>query len=625
MRYTAFHFKNFKGIEEMTLDLTGAVTTLIGLNESGKTTILEAVFCFSYGAEDLEVINPEMAALRVPDKWIPISKRANFNDTVEICAVVELNSEDRAALQKHIRKEFGLRLSELPETIEICERHVFENSRFKKTNHTWDLEIAGTRGRERNPRRYAAKSDEWQGAVAYLKEQLPRIWYFPNFLFELPERFSLSETALVAGDEEQAKSQFYRSTFEQILAELGSGANLQTHIVERVQSDERADQRSLSALLLDMGRVITNTIFEGWDRIFGSRPAAQEVELEAEADSGETFLELRIKGPDGYYDLSERSLGFRWFFMFLLMTSFHGLNEDGPKALFLLDEPASNLHSTAQAELLKSFKNLVQKCDLVYTTHSHHLIDVRWLDSAYVVKNAALGSLDFADYVTQRMGANTSISATPYRRFVAENPEQTSYFQPVLDLLDYRPSVLEPVPDVVLVEGKSDFYLLRYASEILGLHDMKLVPGGGASTLEPLIRLHVGWAKSFVVLLDGDKEGHKQKQRYETEFGPTIQGRCVLLPDVCGDASVREVEDLLADVDKAALIQAVFGTTAGTPRPKKALGQAILELYARRESVSLSSESTERVQTLFNQVDEMLRGQLETAEDLQAGTDTADA
>ena len=90
--------------------------------------------------------------------------------------------------------------------------------------------------------------------------------------------------------------------------------------------------------------------------------------------------------------------------MFLLMTSFHGLDDDGPKSLFLLDEPASNLHSTAQAELLKSFRSLVEKCDLVYTTHSHHLIDVRWLDGAYVVKNAALGSLDFADYVTQRMG-----------------------------------------------------------------------------------------------------------------------------------------------------------------------------------------------------------------------------
>jgi AAA15 family ATPase/GTPase len=46
VRYTEFRFKNFKGIESMTLKLAGPVTTLIGLNESGKTTILEAIFCF---------------------------------------------------------------------------------------------------------------------------------------------------------------------------------------------------------------------------------------------------------------------------------------------------------------------------------------------------------------------------------------------------------------------------------------------------------------------------------------------------------------------------------------------------------------------------------------------------
>jgi hypothetical protein len=572
VKYTEFRFKNFKGIEEMTLRLSGPVTTLIGLNESGKTTILEAIFCFSYGAEDLEVINPEMASLRVPEQWIPISKRANFNDTIEICAVVELSHDDQSALRAHMRTAFGLRLSQLPKSISICERYLFENSRYKSTTRTWDFYIHGTKGQQRNPRVFRGKSPEWQDAVNHLKERLPRIWYFPNFLFELPERFSLAAQDAVAGDEERDKSQFYRSTFEQILAELGSGANLQTHIVERLGSPDRPDQRSLSALLLDMGRVITAKVFEGWDRIFGRLPAAQEVVLAADTDEGEPYLELKIKGPDGYYDLAERSLGFRWFFMFLLMTSFHGLSEDGPDSLFLLDEPASTLHSTAQAELLKSFETLVEKCDLVYTTHSHHLIDVRWLDSAYVVKNAALGSLDFNEYVRQRMGANTSISATPYRRFVAQHPDQTSYFQPVLDLLDYRPSLLEPVPDVVLVEGKSDFYLLRYADEILGLGaDVKLVPGGGASSLDPLIRLHVGWAKSFLVLLDGDTEGKKQKQRYELEFGPVIAGRCVLLPEFCGDQSVKEAEQLLDDEDRQSIVGAIFADGKRTPSPKKAL------------------------------------------------------
>src|SRR3954468_10742622 len=139
MRYLSFEFTNFKGIEQMTLDLAGPVTTLIGLNESGKTTILEAIFCFSYGAEDLEVLNPEMASLRVPDQWIPISKRANFNDAIEICAVVQLSDDDRSALRIHMRDEFDFRLTRLPQSIEICERHVFENSRFERTDRTWNF------------------------------------------------------------------------------------------------------------------------------------------------------------------------------------------------------------------------------------------------------------------------------------------------------------------------------------------------------------------------------------------------------------------------------------------------------------------------------------------------------
>lgn len=610
MRYRQFQFKNFKGIEEMTLNLTGPVTTLIGLNESGKTTVLEAIFCFSYGAEDLDVINPEMASLRVPDQWIPISKRANFNDTIEICAVVELDDEDRKALAKQMRSECGLTLTDLPDEIKICEHYAFENSRHVDTNRGWWLDVCGTQGRQRNPRRFGATTEEWKAAVKFVKDHLPRIWYFPNFLFELPERFALSPAANGSADEEQDKSRFYLSTFEKVLADVGADANIQAHIVDRLGSADRADKQSLNAVLLGMSRVITQTIFEGWDRIFGRRPTAQEVELEADTEGDAPYLELRIKGPDGYYDLSERSLGFRWFFMFLLMTSFHGQEETGPRSLFLLDEPASNLHSTAQAELLKSFETLVEKCELVYTTHSHHLIDVRWLDSAYVVKNAALGSLDFADYVTQRMGANTDVSATPYRRFVSEHPDQTSYFQPVLDLLEYRPSILEPVPNVVLVEGKSDFYLLRYARDVLGLGpDVKLVPGGGAGSLDALIRLHVGWAKSFVVLLDGDAEGEKQRARYEREFGPVIAGRCVLLPDLCGEATTKEAEGLLTAADRETAISQAF--PEGQPRPaeKKALSFAVREHYAQRRKVKLSPESCERITSLLQALESALEKQ----------------
>jgi ABC-type Mn2+/Zn2+ transport system ATPase subunit len=604
LRYIGFEFRNFKGIEHMVLDLDGDVTTLIGLNESGKTTILEAIFCFSYGREDLEVINPEMASLRVPDSWVPIARRANFNDDIVVSATVELDEGDKAALARHMSTEHKLRLDKVQSRLTIRETYHFEHSRHTgTTSRTWSLGISGTTGRERKPRSYGGGTTEWHAAVDFLKDRLPRIWYFPNFLFELPERFALTDDA-DEGQEARDKSHFYRSTFEQVLEELGVDADLETHVVGRIPSDDRADQRSLRALLLEMSRVMTHTVFDGWNRIFGRQPTAQEVELEAVEEDGSAFLELRIKGPDGYYDLSERSLGFRWFFMFLLMTSFNGLRKEGPRPLFLLDEPASNLHSTAQAELLKSFGKLADRCHLVYTTHSHHLIDVRWLNSAYVVKNEALGEAVGQDYFTVRIGARTSISAAKYRAFVAEHPDQTTFFQPVLDLLDYRPSVLEPMPDVVLVEGKSDFYLLRYASEVLGLPDegLHLVPSGGAGSFEALIQLHLGWGRTFVVLLDGDKEGLKQKERYERNFGPVLDGCCHLLPELCGDSAIVEIENLLTNADRARLIGTVFGSSGATPKPKKALHQAIMELYARREAVELDDETVVRITDLIKEL-----------------------
>ncbi len=612
MHYTKFSLKNFKGIENLTIRLTGDVTTLVGLNESGKTTILEAICCFSYGSEDLQVINPGLKSLRDPEQWIPISKRANFNDEIEISATVALEKTDKISLRSHMLKEFGLRISAIPDEIEIREKYKFENSRSVGTSRTWGFVINGTKGQQRKMRRYGGRTPEWHGAVDYFRGELPRIWYFPNFLFELPERFLLSGLEGL-DDEDRDRNAFYRAIFEQVLTMQGNDANLSTHVVDRLDSDEKADKRSLDAVLLGMGRLITQTIFEGWNRIFGRDPAAQEVQINADSESGTSFLELQIKGPDGYYDLSERSLGFRWFFMFLLMTSFSGQSAGkiGQRPLFLLDEPASNLHSSAQAELLKSFGDLTERCYLVYTTHSHHLINLRWLDSAYVIKNEALGSLGLDDILSAKVTANTSISATPYRKFVNDNPAQTSYFQPVLDLLDYRPSNLEPIPDAVLVEGKSDFYLLRYANEVLGIGGEcpSMIPGTGAGTLDTAIRLYLGWGKSFIVLLDGDKAGKAQLDRYKKLFEPALRGRCVLLPDACGDATAIEAELLLSAVDRETLIDAVYPDEEGRPEAKKALSRAVIELYARKDKIELESATVDRLDKLMTYLTQRLKDQ----------------
>ncbi len=590
MRYKEFEFRNFKGIESMSLALSGDVTTLIGLNESGKSTILQAIYCFSYGAEDLAAINPELASLRHdPDRWIPIAQRANFNDDIQVTATVILDSAERADLRKYMKSNFDLNLAAAPTEIAITERYNFKDSHYSRKVNSWSLTISGTKPPQRKPRSYRANSKEWQGAVNYLKARLPKIYYFPNFLFELPDRFIMTESD--GTGQEADRDRFYRTIFENIVSHTDDAATLDTHIIERLQSGDRNKRKSMQALLLKMSDAVSTTVFDGWNLIFGdAAPVAQAANIAAQLGPDDSvFLELQIKGADGVYDLSERSLGFRWFFMYLLMTSFRRDAGARSKPVILLDEPASNLHSRAQALLLESFTDLAKHCQLVYATHSHHLINIRWLDGAYVVKNTALGSPDdMTDYLDRRGGARTSISVTKYRKFVAENPSEISYVQPVLDVLDYRPSDLEPVPNVVMLEGKSDFFLIRYMVDVLGVDsDLKLVPGTGAGTLDTLIQLHIGWGKSFLILLDSDAEGLKQKARYEREFGPMVRDRCVLLADMCKDPAVIAAETLLSAKDIAEIVDAVYAPGVQRPAAKKALSHAVVELYGRRQAVPI--------------------------------------
>lgn len=59
-------------------------------------------------------------------------------------------------------------------------------------------------------------------------------------------------------------------------------------------------------------------------------------------------------------------------------------------------------------------------------------------------------------------GAGTNIRVAKCKTFANAHPAQLNYFQPILDVLDFRPSRLDLVRPVVMVEGKSDYYFFRY-------------------------------------------------------------------------------------------------------------------------------------------------------------------
>lgn len=603
MRYTRFAIDNFKGIRSLELNLDehpkGPIITLVGLNESGKTTILQALDYLQLGIDNSDPFNLLGFKRDDPHDLIPISQRSNFNDSIRISVDVELNEEDQKMLTTYLLGH-SFHVTSLPQQLTIQDTYNFKDSIFTGRQARWTFFPKGTYGRGRTERSlYQQYRNIWGQTVDFLRKQMPSIWYFPNFLFDFPRRIYLDEQ-----DDDSSKERFYRHLAKEVLTSVDGTATLQRHVSERISSDSESDKTALNQLLLQLGRKITQDVFESWNEIF-QRPPSMKATFKAGVDQdGRRYLELSIEDTDGFYYIDERSLGFRWFFVFLLVTKYTRSGVDNSQnIMYLFDEPASNLHASAQSQLLKSLDPISEGSTIIYTTHSHHLINPEWLENTYVVRN---NGFDFDSAITNYTANQTDVTIERYRSFASKHPDQTRYFQPILDVLDYQPSQLELVPDVVFVEGKNDFYTLSYVTaHVTGskrIH-LNLVPGNGAGSLDSVLRLYIGWARNFIVLLDSDKAGERGKNHYIKEFGTLLRDRVYTLGDLRPELSGKSLEDAFEQHDKDAVTHAVF---PGQPYEKTYFNRAIQECLAMKKKVTVSSQTSKRLLEIAKQLSNLL-------------------
>jgi hypothetical protein len=598
MRHDFFELVNYRGIGHVRLDLEESprppVFTLVGLNESGKTTILEAVNSFSKRI-DLNPLDVPGYTARDVHELIPISSRSNFNDDISIHVGFLCEPDDEREIAQYAQKELGLSLKSPIGKFSVEQVWHFKDSKVvsETPDNLWTIELFGRRKIERRPKSLDSSSEEWKKLVMFIRERLPRIVYFPNFLFELPDKIYLE----AGSGTEEGKHELYRDVLQDILDAIGEQTTLEQHILARAKSGTPADSRSLESVLLKMGSHITTTVFSSWNRIFKRVTGGKEIQVSiAKEASGRWYLQLRLKDGSNLYEISERSLGFRWFFAFLLLTQYRGFRSKGPRGvLFLFDEPASNLHPSAQSQLLESFGKFPSHAPIVYTTHSHHMVNPDWLEGTFVVKNEAI---DYSTGEDRYSAQETLITLTKYRGFAAAHPDQTTYFQPVLDVLNYQPGRLENIPRVVMVEGKNDYYTLRYMQWRLGIKEpTNFLPGTGAGSLTEAIRMYAAWGRQFLILLDADEEGELQKSRYSKLFGTLVDDSLVTLGEVDPAWLHKGTEYLFETTDRLTIQSSCYPQEA---RFNKTLfNRSIQELLLTEKRPSVSAESEHRFKKLL--------------------------
>lgn len=592
MKFKKIEIKNYKGIENATLELSSSpksnVYTLVGINESGKTSILEAINSFEYNSEKgssaiSNAVKPDL------NQIIPIKDKANFNGNIELITTVQLDEQDNKMFKEWVKENCDFIVNNLIDEISVTQKYSYKNSKFDNKSNLWGLSIVGKKVGSKAKKEVSIDENNWQKCVNYLKEKMPNILYFPTALFDLPDKIYLN----LDKNNENDKTSFYKAVIQDILDSLEQDMNLKTHIVDRFLSADQTDKENVKQLSLKMGRKISQVILAEWTKVLTKKN--YEITVDIDKDSKGVYLQFIIIDEDGNFKLSERSLGFRWFFVFLLLTQFRGYRKNEDKqVLFLFDEPASNLSQKAQRQLLKSLENIGKKCTIIYTTHSQYLINPKWLENAYVVTNEAL--LDADDFYNPRC---TNVKLERYRSFVNTHPQEVSYFQPILDVLEYVPSDLEICKPGIILEGKNDYYTLNYFFKvILNKDDISLIPGMNCTNSDSLISLYSGWGKEFFVFLDSDEAGQKGKKRYETQFGPLIDERIYSFVDIDSHWTKNNMESILPNSEKLKIQQYVFPEMQRYS--KNAYNKAVQELFMNSTKVNVSTDTIKKFEKIYN-------------------------
>lgn len=610
MRYTGFKIKNFRGIEQTSIDLVSMpnanVFPIVGLNESGKTTVLEAISVFS---PDIE-----LAAVRGNDvemdrhSFVPRHRIGNFTDTVEIAAKVSLEDADVARI-KATCLEHGIKanLTYLKE-FWITVREKFENSSHINTQTSWALAMKYPPVKKR-PGKLVTDKD-WHILHKALRLGLPKIQYFPTFLFQIPERIYLNRR------DADVQTKFYAELFADIIRDTHPDYDMQKQVIDKIEGFEPTvnfaeffpaywssrEKLQIEHVFHAASRHLSKVVFGNWSQMFGTSVTDKEVVITSQIeDGGENrryiYLEIKIKDGPSIYNVRDRSLGFRWFFCFLLFTMFRASRKNESGVLFLFDEPASNLHPRAQQQLLETFGKVAgDKTMIIYSTHSHYLINPRWLEATLLVQNKSLIQSDPSEEINDTPPSSADIATVPYKRFVGENPDKITYYQPILDALAYIPSKLDLVERAVFVEGKSDFYMLSFFAKNNGWNDAVFIPGSGSGHLDELLSLYLGWGASFLVLLDDNGAGRKEKLRYTDEYF-LRDNVVVTFGDVHSGCAGKKLEGLISAEDVHS-ISAHFKTSKKLT--KKHLSFFFQECAAGAINWVFSDETNANVSGLLN-------------------------
>lgn len=568
MKLKSVKIEKYKSFEEsQDFNIEDDITILVGMNESGKTSALEAIAKTNYFQNDKTFkfnsthdyprkqkkrmdksgIIPEaiICAYEIDDDLVAEIETDLGTDTVETKEFSVTTKYDNKNSWSSVRINKQKFIENITSKLGISSKTL--NDKLLKIDSKEELEtLKGEYSEEKYKEglnefdKYFENKWNWVSDAiteyvsrVYLKPNQPKFLYYDEY-FSLPSRISIEN--LQNENLEKSELKTAKALFE--LADINTD--------ELLKSDDFED---FVAELESTEAIISEELFKYWAtnknlQITFRIDKKEKVDNYHNNRIVEHILDIRVKNKGVSLPLKNRSKGFNWFFSFLVW--FKCIQEDSnSNYILLLDEPGLNLHASAQADLLRFIEDLSVDYQIIYTTHSPFMIPSNSLNRVRTVLETDKGSV-VSDSIQEK---------DPKTLF----PLQASLGYDIAQNLFVGNKNL-------LVEGVSDLIILTAMSNILesknrtGLRsDITIVPTGGLEKVATFISLLRGSKLEIACLLDSYSDAKGKAKMNKMIVDKIIQKNKIhFFDEFLEDYNRADLEDLFAKTDYLKLFNFAF-------------------------------------------------------------------
>ena len=297
-----------------------------------------------------------------------------------------------------------------------------------------------------------------------------------------------------------------------------AGCKDQSEIESKINEIDNSDKKR-KKLMKKISSETTKYLNDKWKE--------HEIEIDVEIESSTLELSVTVKDKcdtDNYYDMADRSQGFKQFVSLLLSLSISSTSGDIEDHLILIDEPEIHLHPSGVRWMLKELIEIGKHNYLFISTHSNFMLDKNTQERHYLLtKNKA--------------GLTEAHHITSYEDINDDEILQSAFgINVITDFL---------APHKLLVEGATDRKLLQKALKQVKSDNDILITNGNGSNIEALSSILLLNNVTPMVIVDDDKDGKEYKKKI-VKIGDDFKSNTFTIRDLNGNITANgTIEDTL--------------------------------------------------------------------------------